>query len=68
MDISFFDSEVWAFLIMIALLLAAMMVAYAMKRGIPFIRQSLMPPSVLGGLFLLAASTIFKEMLIKAQI
>lgn len=60
MDISFFDSEVWAFLVIIALLLAAMMVAYAMKRTIPRVRQSLIPPSVLGGLFLLAASTIFK--------
>jgi len=60
MEISFFDSEVWSFLIIITLLLAAMMVAYTMKRTIPFIRQSLIPPSVLGGLFLLAASTIFK--------
>lgn len=60
MIVNFFDSGVWSFILMIALLLSAMIAAQILKNTISFLRKTLLPPSVLGGLFLLTASTVCK--------
>ena len=46
----FWDSEVWSFVNLVGLLFATMLVANMIKRNIPFMRKSLIPTSVLGGL------------------
>jgi ESS family glutamate:Na+ symporter len=60
MNVNFYDPAVWSAILLTATLLVSMIVAYILKKTIPAIRKSLIPPSVLGGLFLLAASTICK--------
>jgi len=57
---NFWDSEVWSGLFLLTLLLGGMMAAHMIKRKIGFLRRSLIPASVLGGIILLAVSTICK--------
>ena len=57
---NFWDSEVWAFVITIVLLLSAMMLANVLRRKVPFLKRSLLPSSVLGGFIALAANAGFK--------
>ena len=58
--IDFWDSEVWSGLLIIAILFAFMMLAHILRRKIPFLNKSLLPPSVLGGVIILLFTTIFK--------
>ncbi len=50
--------EVWSFLLILAVLLASMLLASALMRAFKFLRESLIPVSVLGGIILLIISTI----------
>lgn len=56
---SFWDFEVWGGLNLIAVLLLSLVVANALKRTVKFLRVSLIPTSVLGGLMLLAIAAIY---------
>ena len=53
---NFWDSDVWSFLALLGALLGALLFANFLKRKIGFLRRSLIPASVLGGLVLLALS------------
>lgn len=56
MDFSAFS--VWSFVLIVALLLASLVVASALKHFIPALDKTLIPSSVLGGIILLLLSTI----------
>lgn len=56
----FWDSSVWSFINLISVLLITMLVANLLKRNIPFLRKSLIPTSVLGGLLLFIANAVFE--------
>ena len=45
---------------LLAVLLVSMLVANVIKKSIPFLRNSLLPTSVLGGLILLVISTVYE--------
>ena len=50
---SFADNVVWVSLVQIFILVAALLVGNTVRRKVPFIRKSLIPTSLLGGLFIL---------------
>lgn len=50
----------WGGIFLIAILLAGMMVATMLKNNIPFLKKSLIPTSVLGGIILLVISEIVR--------
>ena len=54
------DFNYWGFFDIVAILLLALIAANVLKKYIKFLRESLIPTSVLGGLFLLIISTIYK--------
>ena len=58
---SFWDIEVWSFIITISLLLGAMMLANVFLKKIPFLKKSLIPASVLGGFIILLADAGFRR-------
>jgi ESS family glutamate:Na+ symporter len=53
---NFWDSDAWGFLTLLGALLGALMFANFLKRKIGFLRRSLVPASVLGGIVLLIVS------------
>ena len=57
---NFWDSNVWSFLILIAVLLGSLLVGNTLRRKIKLLRESLIPTSVLGGAVLLIVSAIYK--------
>lgn len=57
---NFWDYSVWGLLFIIAILLGSIILANAMKNTIPFLRQSLVPTSVLGGLILLVIAEVYR--------
>lgn len=57
-SVSFYDAIVWRSIMLIGILLISLLVANILKRKIPFLRKSLIPNSVLGGILLLLASCI----------
>lgn len=56
---SFWDFKVWGMLNIVAVLLSALLLANVLKRKIGFLRGSLIPTSVLGGLILLLISLAY---------
>ena len=56
----FWDSEVWAFLCLLSSLFLATLLANVIKKKFTFLKNSLIPTSVLGGLILLLISTVFE--------
>ena len=50
---NFWDSEVWGFILLMAMLLSSLLVANILKRRIPLLKNSLIPNSVIGGIALL---------------
>ena len=56
---AFWDYKVWGIINFFAILLFSLFVANMIKRNIPFLRNSLIPTSVIAGLLLLITSTIF---------
>ena len=57
---SFSDSSVWSFVLLLTLLLGSLMVANIFKRRVPFLKNSLVPNSVLGGIIILLVEWIYK--------
>lgn len=56
---TFWDSNVWSFLIILAVLLGSLLLANLIKKTVPFLKKSLIPSSVLGGIILLIISTVY---------
>ena len=57
---NFWDFNVWGSWNLVAVLLVSLLVANMLKRSIPFLRESLIPTSVLGGGLLIAVAGVFK--------
>lgn len=58
--LSFASTNVWPVIMFLAVIMGGLLVGNTLKRYIPFLRKSLIPVSVIGGLFLLFVSTIVK--------
>ncbi len=56
----FWDSEVWSFLLLMAVLLGSLLVGNTLRRKIKLLRESLIPTSVIGGAVLLIVAAIYK--------
>lgn len=57
---NFWDLNVWGLLFLCATLLCSMLLANLLKKSIGFLKRSLIPTSVLGGIILLLIATIYK--------
>ena len=57
---NFWDYEVWGSVLVFAVLLLALLAGNMLKKGIPLLKNSLIPTSVLGGAVLLIVAAIFK--------
>lgn len=57
---NFWDFSIWGFINLMAVLLLSLLVANVLKRRIGFLRASLIPTSVLGGIILLVISMIYQ--------
>ncbi|RKM55964.1 hypothetical protein D6855_15685 [Butyrivibrio sp. CB08] len=57
---NFWDYSVWGTLLLVSVLLLSVIAANTIKRMIPFLRGSLVPSSVLGGVILLLISVLYK--------
>ena len=57
---NFWDSNVWGTYLIVGILLASLLAANSLKRKIPFLRKSLIPNSVLGGILILLLVWIYK--------
>lgn len=58
---SFWDPEIWSFVVTLAVLFAVMLIANALKRKISFIRRSLLPSAVIGGFIALIVNSVAKK-------
>ncbi len=58
--INFWDSEVWSWILLFAVLTVSLLVGNTLRRKIPFLRNSLIPTSVIGGAVLLIIAAIYK--------
>ena len=56
---NFWDYSIWGFLNLFAILLLSLFVANMIKRNVKFLKNSLIPTSVLAGFLLLIVSSIF---------
>ena len=56
---NFSDFSVWGTYVLLATLFVSLLVANTLKRKIPFLKNSLIPTSVLGGLVLLLISAVY---------
>lgn len=56
---NFWDSNVWNFILLLTLLLGSLMIANIFKRRVPFLKNSLIPNSVLGGIIILVVEWIY---------
>ncbi|MBO7176921.1 MAG: hypothetical protein J6W14_06070, partial [Clostridia bacterium] len=59
-NMNFWDSEVWSFLMLFTVVLGALLLANLIKKSVPFLKYSLIPTSVLGGILLLIISVIYQ--------
>ncbi len=57
---NFWDFSVWGGFSILVILLGSLLVANVLKKCIPFLRESLIPSSVLGGLILLVIASVYK--------
>lgn len=57
---NFWDFSVWDWINTFAVLLGSLLVGNMLKRSIPFLRDSLTPTSVIGGIILLIVAAIYK--------
>lgn len=58
--VDFWDFSVWGMINLIGVLLLSLLAANALKRTVKFIRNSLIPTSVLAGIMLLIVSLVYK--------
>ena len=56
---NFWDFSVWSWMMIFAVLLGSLLVGNILKKAIPFLRDSLVPTSVLAGVLLLVIASIF---------
>lgn len=57
---NFWDSSVWGSFMLLAVLLSSLLVANMIKKSVPFLQESLIPTSVLGGGILLGIAGIYR--------
>lgn len=57
---NFWDFSVWSWMMMFAILLGSLLIGNIIKKAIPFLRDSLVPTSVLAGVLLLIVASIYK--------
>lgn len=57
---NFWDSNIWGFILLMCLLLGSLLVANVLKRQIKFLKNSLIPNSVLGGIIILTVEWSYK--------
>ena len=57
---NFWDSSVWGSFMLLAVLLSSLLVANIIKKSVPYLQESLIPTSVLGGGLLLAIAGIYR--------
>ena len=57
---NFWDFNVWGGFFLVAILLCSLLVGNVLKKAVPFLRDSLIPTSVLGGLILLVVAEIYR--------
>ena len=57
---NFWDFEVWTFLLITGILLLSLLVANMIKRSVKFLKYSLIPTAVLGGIILLIITTVYE--------
>ena len=57
---NFWDYNVWSWMLIFGILLGSLLVGNILKKGLPFLRNSLIPTSVLGGAILLIIAAIYK--------
>ncbi len=57
---NFWDFSVWSWILLFAALLGSLLVGNILKKTIPFLQNSLIPTSVLGGAILLIVAAIYK--------
>lgn len=62
-NFNFWDSDVWGFILLFAVLLGSLLVGNILKKSIPFLQRSLIPTSVVGGAILLVVSWIYKAIM-----
>ena len=62
MGINFWDSEAWSLINLTAVLLIGLLLGNLLKKSVGFLRRSLIPTSVLGGLILLAVSVVYENL------
>lgn len=58
---SFWDREIWSFIVTMAVLFAVMLIANALKRKVRFFRKSLLPSAVLGGFIALILNAVCRR-------
>lgn len=57
---NFWDFSVWGFFSLLAVLLFSLLMANILRKSIPFLRKSLIPTSVLGGIVLVVVASVYK--------
>ena len=57
---NFWDFSVWGTILLFSVLLGSLLVGNMLKKGIPFLRNSLVPTSVIGGCVLIIVAAIYK--------
>ena len=58
--INFWDSDVWSWMLLFAILLGSLLVGNTLRRKIAILRNSLIPTSVIGGIVLLIVAAVYK--------
>lgn len=58
--LDFWEFSTWSFISLLGTLLISLLAANIIKKGTPFLRNSLIPTSVLGGLILLVISVVYE--------
>ena len=58
--LNFWDSDVWSWVLLFAVLTGSLLVGNTLRRKIPLLRNSLIPTSVIGGSVLLIVAAIYK--------
>ena len=54
----FWDSSIWGFIVLLAMIFGSLLLGNALRKSIPWLKQSLIPVSVIGGTFLLIIAGI----------
>lgn len=57
---NFWDFSVWGFIMIVATLLGSLLAGNTLRRKIPFLQNSLMPASVVGGTLLIIIAAVYK--------